>query len=123
MIAVKEQSPSATSAKDLLLDRALGSFLGLAIGDALGATVEFMTAREIAAQFKVHNQIIGGGWLRESLIVDGRLPREAVANVSVVDPRPRSNCRGAFRALSGLGPRKRRGGTETFGGERRLAGG
>ena len=61
MIAVKEQSPSATSAKDLLLDRALGSFLGLAIGDALGATVEFMTAREIAAQFKVHNQIIGGG--------------------------------------------------------------
>ena len=63
MIAVKEQSPSATSAKDLLLDRALGSFLGLAIGDALGATVEFMTAREIAAQFKVHNQIIGGGWI------------------------------------------------------------
>jgi ADP-ribosyl-[dinitrogen reductase] hydrolase len=45
-------------------DRALGSFLGLAIGDALGATVEFMTAREIAAQYKVHNQIIGGGWLR-----------------------------------------------------------
>jgi len=29
----------------------------------LGATVEFMTAREIAAQFKIHNQIIGGGWL------------------------------------------------------------
>lgn len=47
-----------------LLDRALGSFLGLAVGDALGATVEFMTAREIAAQYKVHNQIIGGGWLR-----------------------------------------------------------
>ena len=47
----------------LLLDRALGSFLGLAIGDALGATVEFMTAREIAAQYKVHQEIIGGGWL------------------------------------------------------------
>ncbi len=29
----------------------------------LGATVEFMTAREIAAQYKIHNQIIGGGWL------------------------------------------------------------
>ena len=28
-----------------LLNRALGSFLGLAVGDALGATVEFMTAR------------------------------------------------------------------------------
>jgi ADP-ribosyl-[dinitrogen reductase] hydrolase len=46
-----------------LSDRALGSFLGLAVGDALGATVEFMTAREIAAQYKIHNQIIGGGWL------------------------------------------------------------
>ena len=47
----------------VLLDRALGSFLGLAIGDALGATVEFMTAREIAVQYKIHNQIVGGGWL------------------------------------------------------------
>lgn len=46
-----------------LLDRALGAFLGLAVGDALGATVEFMSAREIAARYKVHDQIIGGGWL------------------------------------------------------------
>ena len=46
-----------------LPDRALGSFLGLAIGDALGATVEFMTPGEIAAQYKVHKEIIGGGWL------------------------------------------------------------
>jgi ADP-ribosyl-[dinitrogen reductase] hydrolase len=46
-----------------LLNRALGSFLGLAVGDALGATVEFMTAREIAAQYKIHKEIIGGGWL------------------------------------------------------------
>ncbi|MGO8766186.1 MAG: ADP-ribosyl-[dinitrogen reductase] hydrolase [Limisphaerales bacterium] len=42
----------------------MGSFLGLAVGDALGATVEFMTAPEIAARYKIHNQIIGGGWLR-----------------------------------------------------------
>jgi ADP-ribosyl-[dinitrogen reductase] hydrolase len=47
----------------VLLDRALGSSLGLAVGDALGATVEFMTAREIAAQYKIHKEIIGGGWL------------------------------------------------------------
>jgi ADP-ribosyl-[dinitrogen reductase] hydrolase len=46
-----------------MLDRALGSFLGLAVGDALGATVEFMTASEIAAQYGIHNQLIGGGWL------------------------------------------------------------
>jgi ADP-ribosyl-[dinitrogen reductase] hydrolase len=47
-----------------LLNRALGSFLGLAVGDALGATVEFMTAREIAAQYKIHKEMIGGGWLQ-----------------------------------------------------------
>jgi ADP-ribosyl-[dinitrogen reductase] hydrolase len=45
------------------LDRALGAFLGLAVGDALGATVEFMTGREIREQYQVHDQIIGGGWL------------------------------------------------------------
>jgi ADP-ribosyl-[dinitrogen reductase] hydrolase len=48
----------------LLFDRALGSYLGLAVGDALGATVEFMTAEEIAGQYGVHKEIIGGGWLR-----------------------------------------------------------
>ena len=47
-----------------LLDRALGAYLGLAIGDALGATVEFMTAREIAAKYGEHTKIIGGGWLK-----------------------------------------------------------
>jgi ADP-ribosyl-[dinitrogen reductase] hydrolase len=44
-------------------DRAVASYLGLAIGDALGATVEFMTPREIAAQFDVHDTLRGGGWL------------------------------------------------------------
>ncbi len=47
-----------------LLDRALGAYLGLAIGDALGATVEFMTPREIVAKHGVHRQMIGGGWLK-----------------------------------------------------------
>jgi ADP-ribosyl-[dinitrogen reductase] hydrolase len=47
-----------------LEDRALAAFLGFALGDALGATVEFMTKREIAAQYGVHNEIKGGGWLR-----------------------------------------------------------
>lgn len=51
-----------------LLDRSLGAYLGFALGDALGATVEFMTPREIAQRFAaqggVHRQIIGGGWLK-----------------------------------------------------------
>ena len=36
----------------------------MAIGDALGATVEFMTAPEIASKFGTFKEIIGGGWLR-----------------------------------------------------------
>jgi ADP-ribosyl-[dinitrogen reductase] hydrolase len=49
---------------DGLRERALGAYLGLAIGDALGAPVEFMTAREIAARHGVLREMCGGGWLK-----------------------------------------------------------
>jgi ADP-ribosyl-[dinitrogen reductase] hydrolase len=45
-------------------ERAVAAYLGLAIGDALGATVEFMTPREIRAEYGVHDTIRGGGWLK-----------------------------------------------------------
>ncbi|NJD24138.1 MAG: ADP-ribosyl-[dinitrogen reductase] hydrolase [Betaproteobacteria bacterium] len=45
-------------------DRAVAAYLGLAIGDALGATVEFMTPTEIRLRHGVHRDITGGGWLR-----------------------------------------------------------
>jgi ADP-ribosyl-[dinitrogen reductase] hydrolase len=47
-----------------LHDRALGAYLGLAVGDALGATVEFMLPQEIKLQYGTHRDIIGGGWLK-----------------------------------------------------------
>lgn len=47
--------------------RAVAAYLGLALGDALGATVEFLTPREIVLshprQGGVHREITGGGWL------------------------------------------------------------
>ncbi len=43
---------------------ALGAYLGLAVGDALGATVEFMTPREIEATYGMHRNLRGGGWLK-----------------------------------------------------------
>lgn len=52
------------SARLSLEQRAVGAYLGLAVGDALGATVEFMTPREIRAEFGFHDRIRGGGWLR-----------------------------------------------------------
>lgn len=38
--------------------------LGVAVGDALGAPVEFMTTGEIAAKYGRLNEMVGGGWLR-----------------------------------------------------------
>ena len=52
------------SPQERLLDKAKAAYLGLAIGDALGATVEFLTPNEIRHQIGIHNEITGGGWLR-----------------------------------------------------------
>ncbi len=46
-----------------LESKAVGSYLGLAVGDALGATLEFLTPSEIRARFGEHKDIRGGGWL------------------------------------------------------------
>ena len=46
------------------IGRGIAAYLGLAIGDALGATVEFLTPNEIRHQHGVHRDITGGGWLR-----------------------------------------------------------
>lgn len=43
----------------------MAAYLAMAMGDALGATVEFMTPREIQAAFPGgHRRIVGGGWLK-----------------------------------------------------------
>ncbi len=44
--------------------RAEAAFFGLALGDALGATVEFMTPGEINTRYGCLKEIIGGGWLK-----------------------------------------------------------
>jgi len=46
-----------------LLNRAMGAYLGFACGDALGATVEFMSPKQIRQRYGVHRDMIGGGWL------------------------------------------------------------
>ena len=46
-----------------LAARAEAAYLGLAVGDALGATVEFLTPREIRSQYGIHRELRGGGWL------------------------------------------------------------
>lgn len=66
MNATSSDSLGSESAKPVgeWWQRAVGAYLGLAVGDALGATTEFMTPAEIRHQHGVHREIIGGGWLR-----------------------------------------------------------
>lgn len=47
-----------------LQQRALGAYIGHAVGDALGSTTEFMTPNEIRHQYGLHDKMIGGGWLK-----------------------------------------------------------
>ncbi len=47
-----------------LRERALGAYFGLAVGDALGAPVEFMTPTEIQSAYGTLRHMVGGGWLR-----------------------------------------------------------
>jgi ADP-ribosyl-[dinitrogen reductase] hydrolase len=49
---------------DEVHERALGAYLGFAVGDALGATVEFMTPAEIQHAYGMHRDLVGGGWLK-----------------------------------------------------------
>ena len=49
--------------KNLSEKKAVAAYLGVAVGDALGATVEFMSPEQIKSQFGVHQSIVGGGWL------------------------------------------------------------
>lgn len=51
---------------EALCDRYRGVLLGKASGDALGATVEFMSRAEIRERYGVHREIAGGGWLQLS---------------------------------------------------------
>ncbi len=52
-----------TWSREAIEERAKAAFLGLALGDALGATTEFLLPGEIRYKYKLHNKIIGGGWL------------------------------------------------------------
>ena len=47
-----------------LLKRCQAILLGVAVGDALGAPVEFMTPGEITGKYGRLTEMVGGGWLR-----------------------------------------------------------
>ena len=79
----------------LVQARAEAAYLGLALGDALGATVEFMTPREIQSRYGVHREIRGGGWLniKPGQVTDDTTMALALGEAILAD-------RGEVRAMS-----------------------
>jgi ADP-ribosyl-[dinitrogen reductase] hydrolase len=49
--------------REMLQDRYRGCMLGLAVGDALGAPLEFIDRAEIARRYGEVREMLGGGWL------------------------------------------------------------
>ena len=47
-----------------IISRSRAALLGMAVGDALGGPVEFLTRAEIRAKYGVLAEMTGGGWLR-----------------------------------------------------------
>ena len=68
-------------------ERAEAAYLGFALGDALGATVEFLTPGEIRHQYGVHRDIRGGGWLRlkSGAVTDDTTMSLALGNAIIAD--------------------------------------
>ena len=60
MSAERKSPPGAAG----IVDRARAALFGVAVGDALGATTEFMTPAEVRDRFGVLREIVGGGWLK-----------------------------------------------------------
>lgn len=54
-------SPAAQSE---IISRSRAALLGMAVGDALGGPVEFLTGAEIRAKYGMLAEMAGGGWLR-----------------------------------------------------------
>lgn len=52
-----------SNCKESVENKAVAAYLGLAVGDALGVTVEFMSPKQIKTRIGVHDMITGGGWL------------------------------------------------------------
>lgn len=90
------------------MDNIKAALYGVAIGDALGATVEGLTKQEIRTMYGVHQDIIGGGWLnlKPGEITDDTQMTLAVARGIVTNPRnPRNHIGEEFVKWYRSGPK------------------
>ena len=62
-MSAERKSPPGSAG---IVGRARAALFGVAVGDALGATTEFMTPAQIRTRYGVLREIVGGGWLKLS---------------------------------------------------------
>ncbi|WP_099950031.1 ADP-ribosylglycohydrolase family protein [Ezakiella peruensis] len=68
--------------KNILRDRIRGALYAHAIGDAMGATTEFMSAEEIKIKYGRVDDLIGGGWLDLKV---GETTDDTAMTIGVID--------------------------------------
>ncbi|MEK3725376.1 ADP-ribosylglycohydrolase family protein [Paenibacillus sp. FSL H8-0034] len=71
-----------------VFNRIKGGLYGVAIGDALGGTTEFMTSKEVKAKYGYLTEIIGGGvWeLEKGEVTDDTMMTLCVAEGILANP-------------------------------------
>lgn len=65
-----------------LQDKIKGALYGFAIGDAMGATTEFMDENKIKEKYGIVKDVIGGGWLD---IIAGDVTDDTEMSMCVMD--------------------------------------
>ena len=65
-----------------LRDKIAGSVYGFAIGDAMGATTEFLTKDQVKKIYGEVNNIIGGGWLN---LEPGEITDDTEMTICIID--------------------------------------
>lgn len=68
--------------RERTFNKIFGSLIGFAIGDAMGATTEFMTRDEIKSKYGQVKDIIGGGWLN---LTPGEVTDDTQMMIAVAD--------------------------------------
>lgn len=66
----------------MMKDKIAGALYGVAVGDALGAPLEFMTAEQISAQHGYVTWMIGGGWLN---VLPGEVTDDTAMTLAVAE--------------------------------------
>ena len=67
---------------EITKDRIKGALYGFAIGDAMGATTEFMTSGQVRNRYEQVTDIIGGGWLN---LEPGQVTDDTQMSICVMD--------------------------------------